>query len=63
MGDLYMSSIHTCKLMGANAFDYLAELQRHASELKKSRRIGRPGIWRKTLLQTDVQTDASVNSS
>lgn len=59
MGDLYMSSIHTCKLMGANAFDYLAELQRHASELKKSRRIGRPGIWRKTLLQTD----ASVNSS
>ncbi len=40
MGDLYMSSIHTCKLMGANAFDYLAELQRQVAELKKS-----PADW------------------
>jgi hypothetical protein len=28
VGDLYMSLIHTCELAGANAFDYLTELQR-----------------------------------
>ena len=33
VGDLFMSLIHTCELAGANAFDYLAQLQRHASEL------------------------------
>jgi len=25
-----MSLIHTCQLCGANSFDYLTELQRHA---------------------------------
>jgi hypothetical protein len=30
-GDLFMSLIHTCELAGANPFDYLAELQRHAT--------------------------------
>jgi hypothetical protein len=33
VGDLFMSLIHTCQLCGANAFDYLIELQRHAQEL------------------------------
>jgi hypothetical protein len=33
VGDLYMSLIHTCELNGANPFDYLTELQRHAKEL------------------------------
>ena len=28
-----MSLIHTCELSGANPFDYLTELQRHADEL------------------------------
>src|SRR5947207_1431445 len=32
-GDLFMSLIHTCELAGANPFDYLTQLQRHASEL------------------------------
>jgi hypothetical protein len=32
MGDLFMSLIHTCELNGANAFDYLMELLRHAEE-------------------------------
>ena len=32
-GDLFMSLIHTCELNGANAFDYLTELQRHSAEL------------------------------
>jgi hypothetical protein len=33
-GDLFMRLIHACELNGANPFDYLAELQRHAEELK-----------------------------
>lgn len=34
VGDVFMSLIHTCELGGANPFDYLTELQRHASELR-----------------------------
>jgi transposase len=40
VGDLFMSLIHTCELAGANAFDYLAELQRHARELADN-----PSAW------------------
>jgi hypothetical protein len=40
VGDLFMSLIHTCELNGANPFDYLTELQRHAEELKH-----RPSEW------------------
>ena len=40
VGDLFMSLIHTCELNGANPFDYLTELQRHAEELKRS-----PSEW------------------
>ena len=39
MGDLFMSLIHTCALNDVNPFDYLTELQKHASELS----AGRPG--------------------
>jgi transposase len=40
VGDLFMSLIHTCELNGANPFDYLTELQRHAAELKQ-----KPAEW------------------
>jgi transposase len=40
VGDLFMSLIHTCELAGANAFDYLTQLQRHASEL-----VANPSAW------------------
>jgi transposase len=40
VGDLFMSLIHTCELAGANAFDYLTKLQRHASELAAN-----PSAW------------------
>ena len=40
VGDLYMTLIHTCQLCGANSFDYLIELQRHAPEL-----ADRPAEW------------------
>ena len=35
-----MSLIHTCELNNANPFDYLTELQKHATELAKS-----PAAW------------------
>jgi transposase len=40
VGDLFMSLIHTCQLCGANSFDYLTELQRHAPEL-----TAKPAEW------------------
>ena len=40
VGDLYMSLIYTCELCGANAFDYLTELQRHANQLASA-----PADW------------------
>jgi transposase len=40
VGDLFMSLIHTCELCGANSFDYLTELQKHASELAR-----KPAQW------------------
>jgi transposase len=40
VGDIYMSLIATCQLIGVNPFDYLTELQRHASEVKAS-----PASW------------------
>ena len=40
VGDLFMSLIHTCELCGANPFDYLTVLQRHAAALAKQ-----PASW------------------
>jgi transposase len=40
VGDLYMSLIHTCELSGANPFDYLTQLQRHARGLARN-----PSEW------------------
>ncbi|MBM4028134.1 MAG: IS66 family transposase [Planctomycetes bacterium] len=33
VGDMYMSLIYTCQLCGANPFDYLTALQRHAPQV------------------------------
>jgi len=49
VGDLFMSLIHTCELNGANAFDYLTELQRHAEELAKNPAAWTPWSYRNTL--------------
>jgi transposase len=51
VGDLFMSLIHTCELNGANPFDYLTELQRHAEEMKKSPSEWMPWNYRDTLAQ------------
>jgi transposase len=49
MGDLFMSLIHTCELNGANPFDYLTELQKHAAEMKRNPREWMPWNYRAAL--------------
>jgi len=48
-GDLFMSLIHNCELAGANPFDYLTELQRHARELAGNLSAWMPWNYRETL--------------
>src|SRR6267378_868501 len=36
VGDVFMSLIHSAELCGANPFDYLTQLQRHADEVKEN---------------------------
>jgi len=40
VGDLFMSLIHTCRLNGANPFDYLSAIQRHGAAVTAN-----PGAW------------------
>jgi transposase len=40
VGDVFMSLIYTCELCGANPFDYLTEIERHADQLALN-----PGRW------------------
>ncbi len=40
VGDIYMSLIATCQLAGANPFEYLTELQRHAEQVRAN-----PAAW------------------
>ncbi len=49
VGDTYMTLIHTAELAGANTFDYLCELQRHAEHLKANPRQWMPWNYRQTL--------------
>jgi transposase len=49
VGDLFMSLIHTCQLCGANSFDYLIELQRHARELTANSTKWMPWNYHQTL--------------
>ena len=54
VGDLFMSLIHTCELCGANAFDYLAELQRNVAVLASQPRQWMPWNFSDTLAQVDT---------
>lgn len=49
VGDLFMSLIHTCELCGANPFDYLTALERHARELSAAPQAWMPWNYRETL--------------
>jgi Transposase IS66 family. len=49
VGDLFTSLIHTCDLNKVNSFDYLTELQRHATELAATPSEWMPWNYRDTL--------------
>jgi len=49
-----MSPIHSCELCGANPFDYLTELQRHAGELALCPAEWMPWSYRETVAATVV---------
>jgi transposase len=49
VGDLYMSLIYTAELAEASPFDYLTELQRHASEVQATPAAWMPWNYRDTL--------------
>jgi len=49
VGDVFMSLIYTCELCGANPFDYLTELERHAGELASNPQRWMPWNYRQTL--------------
>ncbi len=52
-----MSLIHTCELCGANPFDYLTELQRHAGELARNPAEWMPWNYRATLERSCASAD------
>lgn len=51
VGDIFMSLIYTCELCGANPFDYLTELQRHAEQLSANPQDWMPWNYRTALVQ------------
>jgi len=59
VGDLFMSLIHTCELNGADPFDYLNQLQRHAEELKQTPSEWMPWNCRATLARTGALLNAA----
>ena len=54
VGDLFMSLIHTAELCGANSFDYLTELQRHAPELGANPAAWMPWNYREAIERAGV---------
>jgi len=62
VGDVFMSLIYTCEFCGANPFDYLTELERHAEELSVKPRNWLPWNYRQTLQEMGhVQTPSEEN--
>ena len=58
VGDLFMSLIHTCELSGANPFDYLTQLQRHAGDLVRNPRQWMPWNYQATLESCGARLDS-----
>ena len=53
-GDLFMSLIHSCELAGANPLDYLAELQKHPSELASNPSAWMPWNYRENIERVGI---------
>jgi hypothetical protein len=56
VADVYRSLIYTCELCGANPFDYLTELQRHAAEVAADPACWLPWNYRDTLALVPANT-------
>ena len=54
LGDLFMSLIHTCELNKVNPFEYLTQLQKHASELSSEPDSWMPWNYRDTLQRAEA---------
>ena len=52
VGDMFMSLIYTCELSGANAFDYLNQLQLNAANATKSPERWMPWNYRDSVTAT-----------
>ena len=52
VGDIYMSLIYTCQQCGANPFEYLQALQKHAEDVKDNARQWLPWNYRAALAAT-----------
>jgi hypothetical protein len=63
VGDLFMSLIHTCELNGVNPFDYLTELQKHATESSSQPDRWMPWNYRQMLQETDVTRAQNCHTS
>jgi transposase len=57
VGDLFMGLIHSCELNGANPFDYLTQLQKHAEDLAKNPAAWMPWNYRQTLPRATTSQD------
>lgn len=55
-----MSLIHTCQLCGANSFDYLVQMQRHAEDLARNPAEWMPWNYRDTLHPTGLARTAGL---
>jgi len=59
VGDIFMSLIYTCELSGANPFDYLTELARHADQLASNPQHWMPWNYR-SMLDVDTSPPGAV---
>ena len=59
VGDIFMSLIHTAELCGANTFEYLAALQRHADAVEKNPAAWMPWNYTEALNRLATGTDSS----
>jgi hypothetical protein len=59
VGDIFMSLIHTCRLCGANSFDYLTELERHTEEVASNPGDWMPWNYRQTLAAATAEAPAA----
>jgi len=51
VGDMFMSLIHTCRINGVNAFDYLTAIAQHARDVAAEPEEWLPWNYHKTMVR------------